>query len=451
MTGHSRGGTALLTSRSLDAGNQDARSDAVTLLTCYVVLLMIVPSALAVGAFGAAGAPAGLFATVLLCWYLMARQHPDLSVNRGRQPIRTAAIFFACTIVMTYVSANRVAMPVLEVNGADRGLIVLSGWIGVLLLAADGIDQEDRLKTLLRRIVLGASALSVMGLLESVTGLDLARYVSIPGLTVQTQATDLMSRDGLVRAMATTAEPLELAAVLAMCLPLAIHQARYAPPELRVRRWVQVALIGGAMPMTGSRSAFFGIAVIAMVLLPTWPKRDRRRAYLTSLLTPLLTWLAVPSVLKVFSELFGQLGNDQSSKSRSGAFSAALPYIAHHPWLGQGFHTFFPQIYFFVDDQYLTSLIETGAVGLAALVCLFVAGWVTARRTRFITTDPQGRDLAQSLAASVAAAAVCFASFDGLSFSIAAGLYFLLLGCVAAAWRIAQDRQQIECRCPPLG
>jgi O-antigen ligase len=450
MIGYSRGRTAVLTSGSFDVGIRDTRSDAVTLLTCYVVMLMAIPSSLVVGSFGAAGAPAGLFAAVLLCWYLMVRQHPDISISRARQPIRTAAVVFACAIVMTYVSANRTSMPVLQENGADRGLIVLSGWIGVLLLAADGIDREDRLRTLLRRIVLGASAMSVMGLMDSFTGLDFARYVSIPGLTVQTQATDLLSRDGLVRAMATTAEPLELAAVLAMCLPLAVHQARFAPRELRFRRWVQVALIAGTMPMTGSRSAFFGIAVIALVLFPTWPKRDRRRAYLALLTAPLLAWLAVPSILRDFGELFGQLGNDQSSKSRSGAFSAAVPYIAHHPWLGQGFHTFLPQIYFFVDDQYLTSLIETGVVGLAALICLFITGWVTARGTRFITSDSQGRDLAQSLAASVAAAAVCFASFDALSFSIAAGLYFLLLGCVAAAWRIARDKQRTESRDLPL-
>jgi hypothetical protein len=47
------------------------------------------------------------------------------------------------------------------------------------------------------------------------------------------------------------------------------------------------------------------------------------------------------------------------------------------------------------------------------------------------------RDLMQSLAAAVAAAAVSFATFDALSFGIASGLTFLVLGCVGAAWRLA--------------
>jgi hypothetical protein len=36
---------------------------------------------------------------------------------------------------------------------------------------------------------------------------------------------------------------------------------------------------------------------------------------------------------------------------------------------------------------------------------------------------------------------VCFASFDALSFSVAAGLFFLLLGCVGAAWRLGRTQQ----------
>jgi O-antigen ligase len=159
------------------------------------------------------------------------------------------------------------------------------------------------------------------------------------------------------------------------------------------------------------------------------------------LAAPVLVWLARPSVLRVFGILFGQIGTDQSSKSRTGAYAAAAPYIAQHPWFGRGFQTFFPQTYFFVDNQYLTSLIETGIFGLLALLALLATGWFTARSARLAVTDPRSRDMAQCLAASVAAAAVSFVTFDGLSFTIAAGLCFLLLGCIGAAWRLAVDQR----------
>jgi O-antigen ligase len=442
MTDHGRGQAELPERRYPDVTARPASFDAVTLLTWYLVLLMAIPPYLVVGSLGAAGAPAALFAVALLCWYLMARRHPAFRLDARPQPVRVAAILFGCSIIAAYVSANRGTLPAPQGSGADRGLILLAGWLGVLLLAADGIDRADRLSAMLRRIVTGATAMAVLGITEFFTGLEPSKYIFVPGLTMHTQVTDLADRAGLVRVNGTAAHPLEFAAVLAMSLPLAIHQARFAPAGRRKRRWLQVAVIAAAMPLTVSRSAIFGLAVVSAVLIPTWPKRDRRRAYAVLLAAPLLVWLAKPGILTGFGSLFGQLGTDQSSISRTGAFSAAVPYIAHHPWFGQGFQTFFPQTYFFIDDQYLTSLIETGIAGAIALAALFATGWFTARSARLATADAQTRDLGQCLAAAVAAAALSFASFDALAFSIASGLCFLLLGCVGAAWRLAREQHQ---------
>ncbi|MGH3188255.1 MAG: O-antigen ligase family protein [Streptosporangiaceae bacterium] len=439
MTGYGQGPADLLPGHHAHVARPPRRIDAVTLLSCYAFLLMAIPSSLVVGSFGAAGAPAVLLAVAILCWYLVARQHPGLGLDQGRQPVRVAATIFACVVVAAYVSAARHAVPAAQQSGADRGLIVLAGWIGVLALAADGIDRADRLSALLRRIVILATAMAALGVIEFCTGVDLTKYIVVPGLSVHEQLTDLVSREGLPRVTATASQPLEFSAVLAMSLPIAIHQARFAPAALRVRRWLQVALIAVVMPMTGSRSAFFGLAVICIVLFPTWHRSDRRRAYLAGLATPALAWLVKPSLVSSFTALFGELGTDQSSLSRADAYSEAVPYLTAHPWLGQGFQTFFPQTYFFVDNQYLTSLLETGVFGLLALVACFATGWFTARNARARAADAQTRDLGQCLAASVAAAAVCFASFDALTFSIAAGLFFLLLGCVGAAWRLAGD------------
>jgi O-antigen ligase len=414
------------------------RTDAVTLLTCYVVLLMVIPSSLVVGPLGAAGAPAGLFAALLLCWYLLARRDPRLPVTGGQQPVRLAAIFFGCATLAAYVSANRASMPTLEQNGADRGLILLAGWLGVVLVAADGIDRPDRLATLLRRVVIGATGMAVLGVVEFFSGLDLAKYIVIPGLSVHAQVTDLMNIDGLARVTATAAQPLELCAVLLMSLPLALHQARFAPASLRTRRWLQVALIVAGTTMTVSRTALLGLAVVGLVLVPTWSRRDRRRGYIVLLTSFAMAWLAEPGLMNGFAGLLGNVSTNSDVSSRTSAYSSAVPFIAQHPWLGQGFQTFFPQTYFFVDNQYLTSLIETGFVGLLALVTLLATGWCVARSARRVAVDAEARDLLQSIAASVAAAAVAFSAFDALSFVIAPGLAFLVLGCAGAAWRMTR-------------
>ena len=151
-------------------------------------------------------------------------------------------------------------------------------------------------------------------------------------------------------------------------------------------------------------------------------------------------FVSVHGLLGTISGLFLNVSSDTSTTSRTGAFSLAAPLISSHPWFGIGFGTFMPQTYFFTDDQYLGTLIETGIFGLAALLTLFATDWCVARGARRISTDLEMRHLGQCLAASAATAAVTFATFDAFSFVMAAGMTFLLLGCAGALWRFAQNQ-----------
>jgi polysaccharide biosynthesis protein PslJ len=413
-------------------------TDAVTLLSFYTFLLLVIPSPLVFSPLGGAGGPATIFGVLLLVCYLLTLVNPPLALKRGPQPIRIAAVLLTCAILASYISANRHALPSLEQNGADRGVILIFGWLGIMLVAADGIPSMDRLKTLLSRIILGASAMSALAITQFFTGLNAARYIQIPGLSTQTPFTDLLTRNQLNRPSATAIDPIELAVVLAICLPIAVHRARFAPPELKRRRWLQVALIGIALPMTVSRTAIIAIVVASAVVLSTWPKRDRRVAYVVGLFGLAGMFVSVHGLLGTLGSLFTQVGSDTSSASRTSAFGSSAQFISQHPWFGRGFGTFLPAIYVFTDDQYLLSLVEIGFVGLAALLALFITGWMTARNARRLSSDPETRHLAQCLAAAVAVPTVAFATLDSLSFAMAASLTFLILGCVGALWRVVR-------------
>jgi polysaccharide biosynthesis protein PslJ len=415
-----------------------SRIDAVGLLTIYLFLVMALPSALVFAPLGAAGGPATLFAVALMICYLVMRFHPGFQLDTGPQPVRVAGVLFLCSILAAYVSGNRQFMPSIALNGADRGIIWAVGWLGLLVVAADGIDSADRLKSLLNRIVTGATALALIGIFQFFVGLNVTKYIVIPGLTFNQAPSDLITRGGFDRPTATTAQPLEFAALMVMVLPIAIHQARFAPAGLRGRRWLKVAVIGAAIPMTVSRTALAGLAITALLLLPTWPAQHRRRAYVALLAAGAGLLLTVPQLLSTFVTLVAQItGGSASTDSRTTAISEALPYIARHPWFGTGFGTFLPQVYFFTDNQYLSSLITTGAVGLFCLGVLFVTGWLVARGLRRRSTDAEVRDLAQSLAAAIAVAAACLGTFDVLGFAVAAGLTFILIGCAGAAFRLS--------------
>lgn len=295
--------------------------------------------------------------------------------------------------------------------------------------------------SLLGRVVIGATAMASLALCEFITGINFTNYIAIPGLSTSQVPIDLIIREGLNRPAATAAHPLELAAVLVMVLPLAIHRARFSQSNSRRIRWVQVGVIGAGLVVTFSRTAIVGLVIAAVVLLPTWSKAQRRYSYLIFLGSAAVMYLVYPKVLNAFVTLFVQLiTGSTSTQSRTNAISEALPLVVQHPWFGTGFGAFFPQVNFFTDDQYLNSLISSGLTGLFALIIIFISGWMVARRLRRRSTNPEIRDLAQALAASIAASAGCFACFDVFSFQIAAGLTFLLLGCTAALWRLGRDR-----------
>jgi len=422
------------------------KNDVVTLLTFYVFVLMAIPSRLVFGAFGGAGAPSTILGVAFLGWYLLNWLHPTSTIGSGRQPFRIASLLLFCAIVAAYASANLHKLPTTPQNGVDRGLIMICGWLGILLLTADGVDRLDRLKTLLGRIVFGATAMAVLGIIQFFTGLNAAKYIVIPGLSIQQAYTDIAVRGAFNRPSATAIHPIEFGFVLAVVLPIAIHRARYAPPGSRFRRWLQVAPIAMALPMTVSRSAILGLAIAMVVMLPTWPRRDRWAALVVMVCSLFVLRTIIPGLIGTLRDLFLTVGSDSSVLSRTEAFSYASPLISAHPWFGLGFGAFMPQTYFFTDDQYLNSLIEIGVVGLVTLLTLFTIGWYLARASRKASTDPEIRDLAQCLAASVAVIVVGYSTFDVLYFPMAAGLTFLVLGCVGAMWRIVamQSRMALD-------
>jgi O-antigen ligase len=425
-----------------------AQADTVMVLSVFAAVLTLLPGRYVLGALGAAGTPAGIMAVLCLCWYLFAMLTPRTTPIRGRQPVRLIILLFAAAILVSYAVAMTRTLPALELNGADRGLILLAGWAGVALLAADGISTLDRLETLRRRLVAGGTVMAVLGVTQFFTGLDLAGYIAIPGLTSSASYTSLLQRDEFNRPMATATHPIEFGVVLAMLLPLAVHGAMYAGARPRGRRWLQVALIATALPMTVSRSAILGLAVAALVVLPTWSGRQRRRAYAVMLIFTFAMRVAIPGLLGTVTSLITEIGTDSSTVARTDDYSAVGQALAAHPWFGQGFGTYLPQTYRILDNQYLGSLIETGIIGLLALIVVLFSGWFLARAARRASTLPAHRHLAQCFAAASAVAIFSYGTFDAFGFPMVANLTFLIVGCCGALWRLTRMGDFVPDRTP---
>jgi len=419
--------------------SQSEPRDTVSLVTLYVLLLMAIPSAYTFPPFGGAGAPSTMIGAIFLIVYLLRWVHPASPIGSVRQPLRVAALGIFCAFLASYVAANLHKMEPLNQNGADRGIIQICGWVGILLLTADGVRSMERLEVLLKRIVFGASAMAALGITQFFTGLNFAKYIMIPGLTANHPYDNLDVRGSYNRPSATAIHPIEFGFVLAAVLPIAIHRARFAPKNQKFKRWLQVVLISVTLPMTVSRSAILGFIVVMAVILPVWRARDRWRALGIIAVGVLGIQVMVPGLVRSLNSLFFAVGTDSSTTSRTNAFSSSMPLIGQHPWFGEAFGTFMSSVYFYTDNQYLNAAIELGLVGVVAIVALFITGWWSARDVRRRSADPEIRHLGQCMAASCAVMLVVYSAFDALYFPMAAGITFLMLGCLAALWRLTRE------------
>lgn len=410
-----------------------------TLLSVYAVLLMIVPSRLVFSALGGNGTPALVVGLVALALWLTARRPAGDRSVRAR-PVRFAILVYVLANLTSYAAGMLHQLDPSEVRSADRALLALGAAAGIALVASDAIPSRKRLDTLLRLVVLVTSICAGVAVLQFI-GIDLTRHFYVPGLHATAELGAGAVRSSFHRPAGTARHPIELGAALAMVLPIALHFAFSAEGRDRVWRWVCVGLLGLAIPMSLSRTAILGVIVVTIVLLPTWPPVRQRAALVIGGAWATVMWLAIPGLVGTLRNLFTNAGTDPSVTDRTARYARIGGLLAHHVVFGRGLGTFIPSRYFILDNQYIGTTLETGLVGLAALLLVMVVSYGSARGARRLMSDPVERDLAQSLAASAAVALVVFFTFDALSFPMVPGLMFLLLGCNGALWRLTRESQ----------
>ncbi len=275
-----------------------------------------------------------------------------------------------------------------------------------------------------------------MGLIQFFTHLPLINYIQIPGLTANSDlAAEIGTRGGDTRPPGTTIHPIEFGAVLTMMLPIALHYALHDHHRSRLRRWTPALLIAFAIPISISRTAVISAIVALIVLIPAWPKSIRRRGYAAIVAVVGAVYLTVPGLLGTIRDLFTGISSDSSAASRTNSYNLAVELIGRAPFVGRGTGTFLPD-YRILDNQLLLTTVETGLIGLAALLALLLVPVFTAFRVRRNCTDPTVRHLAQALAAGVAAGGASFAFYDALAFPMATSILFLLIGSIGCLFRL---------------
>lgn len=415
-------------------GTLGRRPHAGSLLAIWVVLLIVIPSALVVAPLGSAGSPAQLVGLVAGAWWLAYQVQRSRARLTPSEPTRTAMAVFAAAMIVSYIAATTRPIEAIELSAADRGLLVILSLWGITLLTTDGLVSRENLDTLLRLLTWLTAVAATVGILQYVTGATIVDRIDIPGLSANKEIIGSLSRNGFDRVLGTSMHPIEFGMLLATVLPIALHYASRDTDRARWKRYTPVVLICAALPLTMSRSAVLGVVVLLLVLFPTWSKRQRLVALTGVLVGTCVVYVAVPGMVGTMIRLFTGISGDSSALSRTDSYSLALQFVSRAPITGRGLSTFLPT-YRILDNQYLGTLVGSGILGLGALVALIVTVLVQARRMSHRLENPVDRGLARALMATVAAGAVACATFDAFGFPQTAGTFFFAIGCIGALHR----------------
>jgi O-antigen ligase len=401
--------------------------------------LFAIPSRLVVGPLGAAGTPAELIGISGALWWLWhSIAQPTPHVMRP-QPVRRAMLVLAGAVMVSYIAAMLRPISMIEMSSLERGILILLSWLGVLLVATDGIGDRDRLDRVMQRLCLAGGLVGVLGIVQFATGRPFTDLIQIPGLTPSTVLVSVRDRDGFNRPSGTAIHPIEFGTALTVMLPICLHYAFHPGTLGKVRRWFPVVAMGLAIPLSISRSAILGATVVLLILLPTWTKAARWATAASLVFGLVGMFVLVPGFIGSVTRLFTGVAQDSSALSRSNSYSLAWEFISRAPVTGRGFLTFLPE-YRILDNQYLGMAIDTGLLGVGALIGLFVTAIMVAWRTRGRAIDPDTRSLALSLTAAGAAGGVSFVFFDAFSFPQLAGIVFFVFGLIGALSRLASER-----------
>lgn len=206
-----------------------------------------------------------------------------------------------------------------------------------------------------------------------------------------------------------TIHPLAPAMMLSCVLPFALI-SMYDSRELRRKAiWAAAAgiMFAGALA-TGRKTSIVAPAVVVLVLVAYRPRMLRHLAVAAVGLFAVVHVAAPGALGGVGEELLPQnLFGADSTQNRASDYGAIQPDVLDHPLIGRGYETYDQKKYRILDNQYLTTAIGTGALGVLAYLSIFLAIFLVAHR---VARNGSADRPASALAIAAAAAAMLIGS-----------------------------------------
>jgi hypothetical protein len=413
-------------------------SGAIIILQLFAISLYVFPSDSVIRAIGANGYVAslvGLFALgVWLVVVAMGLHRP----GEVKHPARVPLLALWTVGLISYYFMNRREHTEEVLLAADRWLIMLAMVTGIVLVAAEGLRSLEDVKRVLRVVVAAGSFAGIVAAMQFWFDFDLTPTLrSLPGFTLNADNVAISARADVARVAGTAIHPIELGVVAGMLLPLAVFLAMHDTHRRALWRWLPVACIGVAVPVSVSRSGVIAALLAITIFIVLLPPVPRLYGFAIVPVVLLGIYTAVPNVVDTLSSYFQAGTNDLSVATRVDDYPLVVKLVGHHPFFGQGGGSYFPvDAYQIFDNEFFKTAVELGLFGLAALLVFLAAPIITSFVARRRSDDLELRTLCGALAGAGAAGLVCSATFDSFSFPMFVGTEALVVGLSACVWRL---------------
>jgi O-antigen ligase len=420
------------------------RSQAVLLLQLFAATLMIFPAYYDLKAVGGDGYVGALFAYMLFFGWLAVTLFGMHNPFEHRSPVRVALCGMWLVSLASYALMNRGELSSTQLTGADRWLLQLVLISGVILGASEFLRSLDDIHRVLRVLVWAGAFVGVIAALQYWKGIDLTHDLKLPGFSLNQAAgiVTIGSRGGHSRVTGTASDPIELGVAAGMLLPLAVYLAVHDLDRSRWKRFIPVLLIAIAIPTSVSRAAILAAVIGVGVLVIAMPPAKRVTGFAAFPIAVAAIFVTAHGIIGTLQQFFLAGTSDASIAHRVGEYPYVEATVRLAPWFGQGGGTYIVTEVHILDNQYLTSAIELGLVGTAALAFYLIWPALAALKARGRSADPQLRDLCAALAGAELAAVVCSYTFDSMSFPMFVGVQALVVGLIGAAWLLVQSERE---------
>lgn len=382
---------------------------------------------------------------MLLVWWLIA-----LLID-PRVRMRATRFEGPLLVIIIATLGSEIANPG-RVSGIST-TVIKSIWLFMcfalfMYMMVSVIRTRAVVELLVQVLVLAGSVVGLGAVLQRKTGFNVFNHLHmvLPFLKYTSAlAPGALNRGGDVRATGSAGHPIELSADMTMLIPLAVY---LAISRRQYRWWIAVVILLLGSFAGGSRTGVTSLLIILVVFLWLRP-REVLRAWPAVIPLMLVLHVASPgSIGSVEAGFFPQGGLvAQQSTTFAGAggkvvyttrlsrWGPALhEFGEHNPLFGEGYGTRITgralvadnaQI---LDDQWLGTLLETGALGIIGWAWLFILVCRRlGKRAKLERGTPQGW-LPVALAASVAAFPISMFTYDAFSFTQATFIAFTMIG-----------------------